>query len=97
MTTLNEHLQAKMEDPEFAREFEALQPEREIMVALCRARADEGLTQEQLAERTGIRQSEISKIENGERNPSIKLLQRLADGLGMTLKVSFEPKESAVR
>lgn len=42
---------------------------------------------------TGIDQSEISKLENGIKNPSIKFLQRLADGLGMVLDISFRPKE----
>ena len=48
--------------------------------------------QKELAEVTGIAQGEISKLENGTRNPSIKLLQRLAEGLDMTLNVSFLPK-----
>ena len=50
------------------------------------------MTQKELAEATGIAQGEISKLENGTRNPSIKLLQRLAEGLDMTLSVSFLPK-----
>lgn len=92
MMTINEHLEELMKDPEFVREFEALQPEMEVARAICRARAEQGLTQADIAERTGMNQSEISRIENGTRNVSIKLLQRLADGLGMTLKISFEPK-----
>ena len=50
------------------------------------------LTQKELAERTGINQADISKLENGTRNPSLKLLKRLADGMGMTLKLEFVPK-----
>lgn len=46
------------------------------------------------AETTGIAQSDISKIENGSGNPTIKLLKRLADGLGMNLKIEFTPKTS---
>ena len=38
-------------------------------------------------------QTEISKLENGTRNPSIRLLQRLADGMGMVLQIAFIPKE----
>ncbi|MDE6220689.1 MAG: helix-turn-helix transcriptional regulator, partial [Lachnospiraceae bacterium] len=44
--------------------------------------------------RTGINQADISKLENGTRNPSLKLLKRLADGMGMTLKLEFVPKKS---
>ena len=49
---------------------------------------------DELAERTGIVQTEISKLENGTRNPSIKLLQRLAEGMDMVLNISFTPKTS---
>lgn len=46
-----------------------------------------------LSETTGIAQSDISKIESGSGNPTIKILKRLADGLGMSLKVEFVPKK----
>ena len=49
-----------------------------------------------LSEATGIAQSDISKIENGSGNPTLKLLQRLAEGLNMSLKVEFVPKSSVV-
>ena len=50
-------------------------------------------TQKELAERTGIHQADISKLENGTRNPSINLLKRLADGMDMALKIEFIPKK----
>ena len=50
------------------------------------------MTQKQLSETTGIAQSDISKIENGSGNPIIKILKRLAEGLGMNLKIEFTPK-----
>lgn len=46
-------------------------------------------------ERTGINQADISKLENGARNPSFNLLKRLADGMGMALKIEFVPKQKA--
>ena len=60
---------------------------------LRQARKNCRLTQKELAERTGINQADISKLENGTRNPSLKLLKRLADGMGMDLKLVFTPKE----
>ena len=51
------------------------------------------LTQKELAERTGINQADISKLENGTRNPSVNLLKRLAEGMGMALKIEFVPKQ----
>ena len=46
-------------------------------------------------ERTGINQEDISKLENGTRNPSFNLLKRLADGMGMALKIEFVTKQKA--
>ena len=57
------------------------------------ARKESGLTQKQLSERTGIAQADISKLENGTRNPSVSLLKRLAEGMGMVLKIEFIPKQ----
>ena len=92
MATLKELKAELARDPEFERAYEEIQPELAVMRAIADARAERNLTQEQVAELTGIAQAEISKLENGTRNPSVKLLQRLADGLGYTLKVEFVPK-----
>ena len=92
--TLEEYKQKKMRDPEFAQAYVEVQPEMNIIRALVDARTSQNLTQKELSERTGIAQTEISRLENGTRNPSIKLLQRLADGMGMVLNVSFSPKKS---
>ena len=52
------------------------------------------MTQKELSERTGIAQSDISKLENGNSNPTINMLQRLAEGMGMTIKLQFIPKQT---
>ena len=80
-------------DPEFAAAREEFQPEAALMSALIQARREHNLTQEELSRRTGIAQTEISRIERGTRNPSIKMLQRLAEGMDMCLHISFVPKE----
>lgn len=90
--TLNEALNEQMKDENFKKEYEALNPEYEIISSLVDARKYCNVTQKQLSENTGIAQSDISKIENGSANPTIKLLKRLADGLNMRLKVEFVPK-----
>ena len=53
------------------------------------ARKVSGLTQKELSERTGIAQADISKLENGNANPSLKTLQRLAAAMGKSVKISF--------
>lgn len=92
MKTLKEYKREQMKNPEFVEAYEEIQPEMSVIRAMIDARLSRGMTQKELAEATGIAQGEISKLENGTRNPSIKLLQRLAEGLDMTLSVSFLPK-----
>ncbi|MBR5048321.1 MAG: helix-turn-helix transcriptional regulator [Erysipelotrichaceae bacterium] len=82
-------LNEDLKDPEFRKEWEALQPEYQIIKAMIEARATTGMTQKELSERTGIAQSDISKLENGTANPSIRTLQRLAEGLGKILVIEF--------
>ncbi len=83
MKTFNDMLEKQLEDDEFRKEYEAIQPEMDVIRAIVDARASQNLTQKELAERTGINQADISKIENGTRNPSLNLLKRLADGMGI--------------
>ena len=91
---LKEYKKKKMQDPEFVKAYEEIQPEMNVIRAMIEARTSQNLTQKELSERTGIAQTEISRLENGTRNPSIKLLQRLADGMGMVLNVTFTPKDT---
>ena len=82
---MNEQLQR----PSFKAEGDALQPELTIAQAMIDARKESGLTQKQLSERTGIAQADISKLERGNANPSLRTLQRLAAGMGMNVKIEF--------
>ena len=91
MTKFNDYLNDQLKDPAFKKEWDALEPEFSIMQAMIDARRTSGLTQKQLSERTGIAQADISKLESGNANPSLKTLQRLAAGMGMRVKVEFLP------
>ncbi len=93
----DDFLKKQLQDEEFRKEYEALQPERAVIQAIIDARQNSGLTQKELSERTGIAQGDISKLENGNANPSIRTLQRLAEGMGMMLKIEFLPVVSKVR
>lgn len=95
MSEFQEFLEEQLQDDEFKKEWEDIQPEMDVIRAMVDARISQNLTQKELAERTGINQADISKLENGTRNPSLKLLKRLADGMGMTLKLEFVPKSPA--
>jgi ribosome-binding protein aMBF1 (putative translation factor) len=87
--SFDEFFDEQMKDPEIKAAYDALEPEFEIVRAMINARNDLGLTQKQLASRTGITQSDISKLENANANPSLQTLKRLAEGMGMRLKLEF--------
>ena len=85
----NKYLEERLNDPEVKKEYDALEPEYAIIQALIDARRETGITQKELSERTGITQGDISKLENGSANPSLRTLRRLAEGLGKSLRISF--------
>ncbi|MBQ7605442.1 MAG: helix-turn-helix transcriptional regulator [Firmicutes bacterium] len=64
--------------------------------AVFSARARKGISQKELADATGIDQSDISKIERGVANPSIKTLQRIAEALDAELQISMRAKSKRV-
>ena len=80
------------EDPELKVEYDALEPEYDIIQAMIDTRKQQHLTQKELSERTGITQADISRIENRTRNPSLAMLKRLAKGMGMVLKLELIPE-----
>lgn len=92
MSDFRNYLNEQLKDDEFKVEYEKLEPEFSIIQAVIDARKSTNLTQKELAERTGIAQSDISKLENGNSNPTLGMLKRLADGMGMTVKLQFVPK-----
>lgn len=74
-------------------ENEILLPEydilKEIRDSIIEIRKSKNLSQKELAQKTGIPQANISKIENGHYVPSIPVLKRLADGLDKRLSIDF--------
>ena len=91
MTNFNNYLKEQLKNAEFKNEWNALEPEFAIIQAMIDARKTAGLTQKELSDRTCIAQADISKLENGNANPSLKTLQRLAAGMGMGIKIEFFP------
>jgi DNA-binding XRE family transcriptional regulator len=80
-----------LSDPEIKTEYEAMRPHYEIVAQIIKARNEQGLTQEALAERTGIQRCNISRLESGNYNPSLDFLARVAQGIGMEVHVEFRP------
>ena len=89
MSEFKKLLAEQMKNEDFRKEYEALEPEFTIMQAMIDARNAEGLTQKELSKRSGIAQGDISKMENGNANPSVRTLQRLAAAMGKSLHIEF--------
>ncbi|OFO62459.1 helix-turn-helix transcriptional regulator [Peptoniphilus harei] len=90
MRAYNDYKKEILKNDEIKSEYDALAPEYDIIEAMIIARNNLNLTQKDLSEKTGINQADISRIENGTRNPSLKMLKKLASGLGMQLKLEFK-------
>ena len=91
MSSYKAYKQKALQNPEVKAEYDALQPEYDIIQAMIEARVEQNMTQKDLAARTGITQADISRIENGTRNPSLSMVKNLHRGLGMQLKLEFIP------
>ena len=89
MDDFRKFLNKQLEDPAFRKEWEEMEPEYQIMKAMIAARMETGITQQQLSEKTGINQSNLSRIENGNGNPSVSTLHRIASALWKKLSISF--------
>lgn len=89
MSDFTSHLSEQLQDPDFAAEWERQRPEREYVKAIIAARLEQNLTQEELARKSGIRQSNISRIERGNCSPTVATLQQIAYGIGKTLHIEF--------
>jgi ribosome-binding protein aMBF1 (putative translation factor) len=91
MSSYKSYKEKVLQNPEVKTEYEQLQPEYDIIQAMIDARVGQNITQQELSARTGITQADISRIENGTRNPSLSMVKKLAQGLGMQLKLDFVP------
>ncbi len=89
MDDMQKYLDEQLKNPEFRKEYDALEPEFALIRAILDARREKGITQKELSERTGIAQGDISKLENGSANPSVKTLKRVAAALGKKVKIEF--------
>ena len=89
----NDYLNESLEkDSELKKEYDALQPEYEIISKIIEARVARGMTQGELAKRCGIKQSNISRLESGKANPTIGFLEKIAEAMDTELHIEFRAK-----
>ena len=90
--TFRDELQRELQDEGFRKEWNASEQEFRVLAELIEARISSGLTQKELAGKSGVDQANISKIERGLYNPSLRVLWKLADAMDMDLKLVFVPR-----
>jgi len=90
MSDFRDHLEKSLSNPAFKAEWKNQSVERDIMRQIVEARIAEGLSQQELAAKCGMKPSNLCRLENGNGNPSVATLNKIARGLGKRLKISFE-------
>lgn len=90
MSNFDEYLNEQLKDDEFKKEFDVLEPKYEMIKQIIKIRSELNMTQSELAKKCGILQSNISRFESGNCNPSLEFLQKIASGLGRKLHIEFK-------
>lgn len=80
-----------LKNPKIKAAYDKLQPEFAIIDALIKSRVKNNMTQRQLANKMGTKQSVISRLEIGRANPTFSFLKRLAKALNSNLEINFNP------
>ncbi|QIM62193.1 transcriptional regulator [Pasteurellaceae bacterium Orientalotternb1] len=86
---LNDLKKELLADPNVKAEYDRLGSQYEIINELIKLRKEQGITQKELARRTGLKQSAVSRLETGNYNPSLAFLERIAQGIGKELHIEF--------
>ena len=76
-------------DPANAAEIEERQARMDLVIALYNARKEAGLTQKELAERLGTKQTYIAALERGKKNITFSTLARYARACGKKVAVTL--------
>lgn len=78
----DDFLKEQLQEPKVKEEYDALEAKYVLIASIIRACKERNLTSKELSVLTGITQADLSKIENGNANPSLNTLLKLANGLG---------------
>ncbi|WP_350939753.1 helix-turn-helix domain-containing protein [Vibrio metschnikovii] len=91
MTTKLQALKAKaFSNPEVKQAYDELEPEFELINTLLRMRNAAGLTQDQVAERMGTKEANVSRLEKGRGNPTLKTLMSYAKACNCELSFGYK-------
>ena len=85
----NYYLQQELKDPEFKKWYDYHGKQLEISYGLLQLRKKKGMTQVELAKKIGTTQSNVARMETGQQNFTVEMLNKIAKVYGKELKVSF--------
>lgn len=88
--TLEDHIKESLKDPSFRKAWEESETEYQVSRALIAARIKRKISQKELARKANTTQAVISRLENMTANPSVGLLQKIAQALNLKVKIQFE-------
>lgn len=88
-TSFEEFKEKLLQDPEVKAEYERLEPQFELIEQVIRKRIELGMSQKQLAEKAGTKQSAISRLESGNYNPTLRMMQKIAEATNSTLHIEL--------
>lgn len=78
-----------LQDPEIKAEYDRLGPEYAIISAIIRKRIEKNMSQKEMAQKMGTKQSALSRLESGTYNPSLAFLKKVAIALDSKLSISI--------
>lgn len=82
-------LKESLKDPKFKKEYEKLGPKYDLIKQVIEAKTKLGLTQKEIADRMGTKQSALARFESGNINPTLNFMQKLAKALNTTLRLTI--------
>lgn len=82
-------LEEQLKNPEIKKYYDEFGKQLEVAYAILQLRKQIGLSQKQLAKKVGTTQSNIARIESGQQNFTVELLQRIAKAYKRNLKIEF--------
>ena len=91
---IDDYFDRQMKDPEFARAYEELGPEFEIVDQIITLRRKRKMTQRDLAAKVGTQQPSIARFERRRATTDLGFLRRVADALDADVKVSLVPRQA---
>lgn len=93
MKTSEQVLAEELRDPDFRREWDRTAVARAVALKVLAYRTEHGLSQRGLAQKLGMTQPQLARLEAGEHNPTIDTLARLAQTLDIEFAIDVHPRQ----